>query len=84
MLKLSGGSWFVIAGRGRVYAATLPHKIQNRSELIGCLAEIEGGLYRVKGVELFMHMPPWREGEQAGFLVEPVDKTLLDPAQPLE
>jgi hypothetical protein len=39
-------------------------------ELVGAEVLIDGKVHRVLGVERFMHMPPWSEGELVGLALE--------------
>lgn len=57
--------------RGTVFLVELYKDFGKFDELLGeCL--IDGKLYRVIGVERFMHMPPWHAGEQIGLLAKDV------------
>jgi hypothetical protein len=69
MMELTVEGEYFIEGRGLLFHGPLPVTIQDRSELNGKEILINGEVHIVKGVELFMHMPPWREGESCGILV---------------
>jgi hypothetical protein len=47
---------------------------------IGQPCAVEGvGVGKLLGVERFAHMPPWREGEDVGVVVEIIDENALEP-----
>lgn len=68
LVLAEGGEWWDIKGRDySMYTALLPCTIQTPSELNGRIVRVGDKRYLVKGLELFMHNNPWREGEQCAF-----------------
>ncbi len=75
ILELPVGEWFNVTGRGRAMTGTLPITIGGQGAgngLVGRTARVAGVLYRITGLELYMHSPPWHEGEKCSFLLDPL------------
>ena len=62
--------WTKIKGRGRLAIVVLDRDTADFSHLVNQEVEIDGKSYRCIGVERFAHMPPWRQGESVGLLVQ--------------
>lgn len=65
------GDWYSVQDY-RVVPVRLPVTIETRDALDGRAVRIDGALYRVRGLEVYLHSPPWREGEKCGMAVVPV------------
>jgi hypothetical protein len=63
------GDWFTVRGL-LMLSSTLPTDIQEAKELSGLTVDVEGELYTVQGMELFMHAPPWKKGEACSFSLQ--------------
>jgi len=69
MPRFENAQWYEAAGQ-RMAGVKLDLETDDFAHLIGHTVEIDGERYRVKAVERFLHMPPWRAGEGVGLAVE--------------
>jgi hypothetical protein len=64
--------WFKVdGGKGDAAVVPNPHECDDFYHLIGQHVLIDGQVRRVRGVERFMHMPPWRAGERISLWLYP-------------
>lgn len=70
MYEFTSSEAFEVSGRGIAYPVANPVLCNDFSHLIGQVVRINGELRKVIAVERFMHMPPWRVGEEISLLVE--------------
>ena len=64
---------FEIKGRGVLFVITLDRECSDFEWLLNKPVLLNGELYRAKGVERFVHAPPWRVGEKISLLADPID-----------
>lgn len=61
---------FMLPNGGQVFVVNNPYECNDFRHLLEQDVTINENQYRVKGVEIKTHAPPWREGENIGLLVK--------------
>lgn len=70
MYEFTSSEAFEVPGRGIAYPVANPVLCNDFGHLIGQTVLIDGQPRKVIAIERFMHMPPWRAGEEISLLVE--------------